>query len=90
MPEPIFTIPKPNELPWLSPWLRYAMVHVDLWEAIEFLMTKLEPVHLEDLDPDERDCVICQDEFRVSEDPKLSHTPVKTVCGHVFGKPCII
>ena len=54
-------------------------------------MTELEPVHLEDLDPDGRDCAICKEEFRVSEDPKLSHTPVKTVsCGHIFGKPCII
>lgn len=52
-------------------------------------MTKLEPVPLEDLDPDDRECTICQQEFCVSEDANLSHPPVKTICGHNFGKLCI-
>ena len=81
--------PKPNE--FVIPELEaYATTDINIWKAAEFIMTKLEPVRLEDLDPDDRRCAICQQEFRVSEDPKLSHVPVKTVCGHVFGEPCII
>lgn len=68
----------------------YAMTHISIWEVVNFLMTKLEPVSLEELDPDDCKCAICHGEFRASEDEKLSHLPVKTVCGHIFGKPCII
>lgn len=68
----------------------YAMVHVNFWHAVEFLLTKLEPAQLEDVNPDDRTCTICQQEYHVSEDKKISHAPVKTPCGHIFGKPCII
>lgn len=68
----------------------YAMVHINFWYAVEFLLTKLEPVQLEDVDPDHRTCTICQQEYHVSEDEKISHAPVKTPCGHIFGQPCII
>lgn len=81
--------PKHNELPILA-HDAYALVDVETWKAIEFLLTKLEPVHLEDLDPDDQQCTICQQKFCFSENPKLSHCPVKTVCGHIFGKRCII
>ncbi|MCJ1268586.1 hypothetical protein MMC22_008474 [Lobaria immixta] len=81
--------PKPNE--FVIPELEaYATTDINIWKAAEFIMTKLEPVRLEDLDPDDRQCAICHQEFRVSEDVKLSHVPVKTICGHVFGEPCII
>ncbi|MCJ1272187.1 hypothetical protein MMC22_012095, partial [Lobaria immixta] len=80
--------PKPNEF-IIPPYEAYAMTDIETWQAAEFLMTKLEPVPLEDLDHDDRECTICQQEFCVSEDANLSHPPVKTVCGHNFGKLCI-
>lgn len=80
---------KPNEIP-IPSWEAYAMTDVETWEAIEFLLTKLEPVHLEELTPDDRACAICCQEFQVPDDEKLLHVPVKTVCGHIFGKSCII
>ena len=81
--------PKPNEFS-IPAHEAYAMADIETWQAVEFLLTKLEPVHLEDLDNDNRECTICQQEYCNSEDAKVSHPPVKTVCGHVFGKPCII
>lgn len=80
--------PRPNELD-IHQNYAYAATSMWKWKAVEFLMTKLEPVKLEDLDPDERLCAICQQEFHVSEDVRSSHPPIKTVCGHVFGKPCL-
>ncbi|MCJ1264751.1 hypothetical protein MMC22_004626 [Lobaria immixta] len=68
----------------------YAMVHINLWHAVEFLLTKLEPVQIEDVDLDDRTCTICQQEYHVSEDKKTSHAAVKTPCGHIFGQPCIM
>lgn len=66
------------------------MADIEVSQRAEFLMTKLESVPLENLDPDDRQCGICQQEYCVSEDVKLSHPPVKTLCGHIFGKPCLI
>ncbi|MCJ1268016.1 hypothetical protein MMC22_007902 [Lobaria immixta] len=68
----------------------YAMVHINLWHAVEFLLTKLEPVQIEDVEPNDRTCTICQQEYHVSEDTKICHAPVKTPCGHIFGQPCIM
>ncbi|MCJ1466455.1 hypothetical protein MMC07_005074 [Pseudocyphellaria aurata] len=59
-------------------------------ERVKFLMTKLEPVILDEIDPDDRLCSICQDELVVPESGKPSHSPVKTSCGHIFGKTCVI
>lgn len=50
----------------------YAMTDIKACEAIEFLMTKLEQVNLDDLSPDDRKCEICQEEFHVSENMKFS------------------
>ena len=80
--------PKPNEFV-IPKSTAYAMTDMETWKIAEFLMRRLEPVNPEDLDPEDRVCVICQQEFRVSEDVRLSHTPVTTTCGHVFGKRCI-
>ena len=68
----------------------YAWTDIETFEVAEYLLTKLEPTNLEDLDPADRVCVICQHEFRISEHDKRSHTPVKTPCGHVFGKKSIM
>ena len=81
--------PKPNELVIADDKI-YAWNDIKIGQVIEFLMTKLEPVHLEDLAPGDQVCPICLMKFCVSEDVKLSHPPVKTVCGHIFGKLCII
>lgn len=80
---------KPNELV-IRDNEAYAKTPINLYNVIEFLMTNLEPVRLEDLDPNDRECPICQVEFCVSKDARQSHPPVKTMCGHVFGRPCII
>lgn len=81
--------PKPNEFV-IGQNSAYATTDIKKWKVIEYLLTKLEPVNLEDLGPDDEQCTICQQDFHVSEDVKLSHAPVKTVCGHIFGKPCLI
>ncbi|MCJ1423351.1 hypothetical protein MMC29_001234 [Sticta canariensis] len=81
--------PKPNEFV-IPETTAYAMTDMETGEIAEFLMTRLEPVNPEYLDPDDGVCAICQQEFRVSEDVRHSHTPVMTICGHVFGKRCII
>ncbi|MCJ1269197.1 hypothetical protein MMC22_009086, partial [Lobaria immixta] len=75
--------PKPNELV-IPDGVVYAQVNPHIWEAIEFLMNKLELVNLQNLNTDDRLCAICQLEFR------QSRLPVKTVCGHVFCQSCII
>lgn len=76
--------PKPNK--YVFPQNQaYAWTKTGISEIAEYLMTKLEPVNIETLDPDDRLCPICQQEFQISE-----HIPVKTVCGHIFGKQCII
>lgn len=81
--------PKPNEFV-IHQNEAYAGTDIEKWAVVEFLLTKLEPVNIEDLGPDERLCTICHNEFHVSENVKLSHPPIKTVCGHIFGKPCLI
>lgn len=68
----------------------YARTSIVTCEAVEFLMSKLEPVNLKDLDPDDLVCIICQEKYHVSENVECSHVPVKTVCGHVFGRYCLI
>lgn len=81
--------PKPHEFA-IPQYETYAMTDISIWKVVNFLMTKLEPVSLEELDSDDCECAICYEEFRASEDEKLSHVPVKTVCGHTFGRSCII
>ena len=81
--------PKPNEFV-IPENEAYAMTDIRTWKIAEFLMTELEPVDLETLDRDDRECAICQQEFCISKDVKLSHVSVKTVCGHIFEKFCII
>lgn len=80
---------RPNEL-MIPDEEAYARIDIEVAQVAEFLMAKLEPVDIETLDPEDRRCPICQEEFHVSDDVKLSHAPVRTVCNHVFGKPCII
>lgn len=67
----------------------YAMTDIKTCAAIEFLLTKLEPVNLSDLSPDAQKCAICHEKFHISTDLTLAHTPVKTTCGHIFGHKCI-
>lgn len=68
----------------------YAGIDLVRCAVAEFLMTEFQDIEIEDLDPDDRVCIICQEEFSFSEDPKLSHTPVKTSCGHIFGDNCLM
>lgn len=81
--------PKPNEF-IIPEDEAYAMTDMKSWEVIDFLMGKLEPVDIESLDPEDRLCTICRQEYQVCEDVRLSHPAIKTTCGHVFGKYCLI
>lgn len=80
--------PNPNEFS-IPDDEAYARTEIETVEAIEFLLTKLEPIILESLDPDQRTCPICRQDYHFSEDAKLSHLPVQMECGHIFGKLCI-
>ena len=79
---------KPNEFVIVDS-RAYAMTAIETWKAVEFLLTKLEPINLEDLDSDDRVCAICHEELGVPEDVKRPHGPVRTICGHIFGKKCV-
>lgn len=70
--------------------MAYACTSIKTFDVAEYLLTQLEPIDIEDLDSDNRSCVICQEKFRVSEHQKHSHTPVRTPCGHIFGQKCIM
>lgn len=78
---------KPNEFV-IPPDRRCVITDIAIFEATECLMTKSEPVNLDDIGPDDRVCAIYQEEFHVSK--KHFHALVKTVCGHIFGKQCIV
>lgn len=81
---------KPNEFV-ISDYEAYAKTEIEVWEIMEFLTKKLEPLNTEELDPEDRVCAICLQDFCVfNEDGKTPHGPVKTSCGHIFGKGCII
>lgn len=67
----------------------YAVTNGMTLELAEFLVEELKPVNLEDLGPEHPLCIICKAEVCTSEDGKPSHAPVKTPCGHFFGKKCI-
>ena len=88
MEEHTSSTPRPNE--FIIPVSHaYADTFIEIAETAEYLTTKLEPLNLETLGPEDRVCVICQQELHVSDDVKLSHAPVRTVCGHTFGRACI-
>ena len=78
--------PKPNAFV-IADDEAYAMTTIQTFKAAEFLLTKLEPVNLEAKDAV---CIICHQEFRISENVKHSHAPVKTPCGHIFGRKCLM
>lgn len=81
--------PKPNAFV-IADDEAYAMTNIQTFTAIEFLLTKLEPVNLEALGPEDAVCTICHQEFRISSDVKHSHAPVKTPCRHIFGQKCLM
>lgn len=81
--------PKPNEFV-IPEEQAYAWTYNEVAKNTEFLLTKLEPVGVETLDPNDRLCTICQEEFQVLNDVKLAHAPVKMICGHIFGRTCIM
>lgn len=74
----------------ISEFEGYASMHIDTVEAAEFLMGQLKPLNIEDLDPDDRLCTICHQEFCFDKNQKHPHAPVETPCGHVFGDNCLM
>lgn len=81
---------KPNEFA-IPDGEAYAKTQIEAWEIMDFLTKKLETINTEELDPDNLVCAICLQDFGdFKADGETPHGPVKTVCGHVFGKGCII
>lgn len=60
--------PKANEFV-IPDGVVYARIDPHICEVIEFLMTKLVLIHLEDLDIDNQVCPMCQLDWCVTEDP---------------------
>lgn len=51
--------PKPSEFV-IPENTAYAMTHIKAFKVVEYLTARLEPVHPEDLDPNDRECPIRQ------------------------------
>ncbi|MCJ1468202.1 hypothetical protein MMC07_006830 [Pseudocyphellaria aurata] len=68
----------------------YACMDIDTAEAAYFLLRELKSLNIEDLEPDDRLCSICQQEYCFDEGQKHPHGPVKTPCGHIFGDECLM
>lgn len=64
--------------------IAYASTSTETMQVIGFFLEALQPIQAEDLDPDERKCHICSDDFRAG-----SHVAVRLPCNHHFGEQCI-
>ena len=73
MEESTTQIPQPNEC---VVFLAYASTQIEIWKVAEYVMIELEPVGLQQLNLHDQVCVICKQEFRVSDNVRLSHNPV--------------
>lgn len=81
--------PRPNELV-IPDDEAYLRTDIELSDIAEYLMTNLEPIDIKTLDAEDHICPICHEEFQESDNMKLAHEPVKSVCNHIFGKRCVI
>ncbi|MCJ1467435.1 hypothetical protein MMC07_006060 [Pseudocyphellaria aurata] len=68
----------------------YADINMARCVSAQCLLTDFQHIEIADLDPNDRECEICHEEFSVSEDLMLSHPPVRTPCGHIFGDNCLM
>lgn len=65
-------------------YITYASTSTETMQVIEFFLEELKPIQAEDLEPEERNCYICTDDFRAG-----SHIAVRLPCNHHFGEECI-
>lgn len=62
----------------------YADTCTETWQIIKFFLEELNPINSADLEPEDRRCSICAEDFTVD-----FHRAVKLPCNHQFGEPCI-
>lgn len=73
----------------LFPDEAYAGTSISEWKLLSLRVEILKPVKLDDIEPENQQCDICQESFSPSEDGTSQEKPVSLPCGHVFGKECI-
>ena len=64
--------------------LTYAGTLNETWQIINFFLEELKPVETADLEPEDRNCPICAEDFTID-----FHRAVRLPCNHCFGEPCI-
>lgn len=62
----------------------YANTSKETWQVIKFFLEELKPVDSENLEPEDRKCYICTEDFTTD-----FHSAVMLPCNHVFGEKCI-
>ena len=75
--------PKVNTLD-VDPTLAYADTSVETWWVIEFFLNELRPVEITGLEPEDSNCSICAEGYKVD-----FHRAVRLPCNHCFGESCI-
>ena len=75
--------PKVNTLD-VNPNITYADTSVETWWIIEFFLKELRPVEIADLEPEDRNCSICSEGYKID-----FHCAVRLPCNHCFGESCI-
>ena len=75
--------PKTNTLD-IDPRLAYADTSSETWRVIRFFLEELRPVEIAGLEPEDRNCPICAENYKID-----FHRPVRLPCNHCFGESCI-
>lgn len=75
--------PKVNTLDVDEEWT-YAATATETWQIIKFFLEELKQVDHEKLDPEDRKCHICGEDFT-----NELHRAVRLPCNHTFGESCI-
>ncbi|MCJ1425987.1 hypothetical protein MMC29_003888 [Sticta canariensis] len=75
--------PKMNTLD-IDPRLAYADTSSETWRIIRFFLEELRPVEIAGLEPEDRSCPICAEDYKID-----FHRPVRLPCNHCYGESCI-
>lgn len=62
----------------------YAYIATETWQITKFLLEELTPVDTADLEPEDRECAICAEDFSTDD-----HPAVRLPCNHVVGEECV-
>ena len=68
----------------IDPTAAYADTSNETLQIMNFFLEDLRPVEIEDLEPEDRRCPICSEEYT-----RNLHRAVRMPCKHCFGEPCI-